>query len=261
MSWKAGLIGGAAVAVAAASGGAVLLAANDGDRSVAPVVIPNVSVVPASVPAVETPPVSVVPQLPPVTVTPQLPPVTAVSPPVTVAVGVAERVGVLSMRGDEFMLDGVEVDIGPDWWAASTLAGADLDGDGVVATWWQEMTGLLGRSITVLGEVDDGDIDAFEVNGVPVRALDAASPPWSGGGRDDDWTDERREPELPVGGVTMEQATAIALAQIPGVVTDARLDVDDGLTIWDFEIRSVDGAEYDVEIDALSGQVLEVYRD
>lgn len=77
------------------------------------------------------------------------------------------------------------------------------DGDGSVGTWWQEMSGLLGRSITVLGDVEDDDIDAYEVNGVAVRPLNSATPPW----RD------------------AEQVKAIALGQVPGIVTDARLEL------------------------------------
>ena len=258
MSWTAGLVGGAAVAVAAVSGGAVLLAANDGDRSLAPVVVPVVSSVPTMVPTSVETAVTTSTEAP-TTVAPDMPPVAALSPPVTVAMGLAERVGVLTLRGDEFMLDGVELDVGPDWWAASTSAGADLDGDGVIGTWFQEMNGLVGRSIKVLADVEDDDIDAFEVNGVLVRSLDSLTPPWSDG--DDDRDERSRDVVLPAGGLTGDAASAIALAQIPGIVTDARLDADDGRIIWDLEVRATDGVEYDVEIDAVTGVVLEMYRD
>ena len=63
--------------------------------------------------------------------------------------------------------------------------------------------------------------------------------------------------------ITLEQATEKALAAKPGVVTDAELDDRDFGKGWDyeFEIVDADGTEWDVRIDAKSGEVRSVRRD
>lgn len=302
MTWKAGVIGGAVVAVMAASGGAVLLAAGDGERMLTPLEVPATSTVattttttvvgaptnrpvspPSSSPAASVPPVS---PRPPVSGVPASPsvsigrsansganPVGAVPKTRTTAVsGLVEQVGVLRLSGDDFLLGAVELDLGPSWWLATTSAGVDLDGNGAVGTWWQEMNGLVGRTITVLGDVEDDDIDVFEVNGVALRPLDSPRPPWAGGPHDDKGDrgphtghgrghERRGDAAVPAGALSAEEAGVIALEQIPGALIDVRLDVDDGRATWEVEIMATDGVEYDVEIDAVTGRVLEVERD
>ena len=60
--------------------------------------------------------------------------------------------------------------------------------------------------------------------------------------------------------ITREQALAIALAQVPGAkdthVRELQLDEDDGRWIYEVEIR-YNGMEYEGEIDAATGTILE----
>lgn len=170
--------------------------------------------------------------------------------------GLAERSGVLRLDDDDFYFGRLELDFGPEKWLMTTTATTDLNGDRVTGTWWDELVGLVGREVTVLGDVDDDDIDVFQVNGATLRPIDRPAP-WSGQVRDDD--DDDAVPTNTA--ITVEEAKRIALEQVPGVVYAVELDSDDGIAYWEIEIRANDGALYDVEIDADSGRVIEVDRD
>lgn len=61
--------------------------------------------------------------------------------------------------------------------------------------------------------------------------------------------------------VTLEQATTIAMEQVPGTVIGAEVEAEDGATVWEIEIRDAQGAVFEVELDANSGEVLEVEED
>lgn len=63
--------------------------------------------------------------------------------------------------------------------------------------------------------------------------------------------------------ITLEQATAKALAAKPGVVTDAEIDDRDFGKGWDytFEISDADGREWEVYIDAKTGNVRKISRE
>jgi uncharacterized membrane protein YkoI len=173
--------------------------------------------------------------------------------------GLATVKGTLEMRGDEFYLGNREVDLGPDEWIVTTSAPADLNGNGTVESVWSEVLGLLGRQVTLLGETDDGDIDVYEINGVILRPSYSSVAPWSG---------ERTSRNTPGGlagtlknGITAEEATRIALQVVPGVVTRARVDIDDRRPYWELDVTGTDGFRYDIEIDAVSGKVVDIDRD
>ena len=59
----------------------------------------------------------------------------------------------------------------------------------------------------------------------------------------------------------MAAASAIALGAVPGSVTEAELEDEDGVIVWEMEILAEDGKEYEVTIDANSGSVLETELD
>lgn len=60
--------------------------------------------------------------------------------------------------------------------------------------------------------------------------------------------------------ITKDEAIAIAMKQAKGTVTKAKLDDDDGGKHYDIEIK--DGTyEYDFEIDAITGKILELEKD
>lgn len=61
--------------------------------------------------------------------------------------------------------------------------------------------------------------------------------------------------------ITIEQAMAIALARVPGQVVKAELDYDDGMLVYEIDIRTAAGYKYEVEIDANTGVILRVKLD
>ena len=60
--------------------------------------------------------------------------------------------------------------------------------------------------------------------------------------------------------ITPEQASAAALAQVPGTVKKAELENEDGNVVYSVEIKTADG-ESDVKVDAGDGRVLHVDKD
>jgi uncharacterized membrane protein YkoI len=65
------------------------------------------------------------------------------------------------------------------------------------------------------------------------------------------------EPAGPVGKISKDQATQVALAALPGKVTDATIERKRGKNVWVIEIVSdKDGGETDVLVDMDSGKVI-----
>ena len=60
--------------------------------------------------------------------------------------------------------------------------------------------------------------------------------------------------------ITPEQASAAALAQVPGTVKKVELENEDGNVVYGVEIKTADG-ERDVKVDAGNGRVLHVEKD
>ena len=54
---------------------------------------------------------------------------------------------------------------------------------------------------------------------------------------------------------------AIALERVPGQVVKAELDYDDGMLVYEIDIRTAEGHKYEVKIDANTGAVLRVKLD
>jgi uncharacterized membrane protein YkoI len=62
--------------------------------------------------------------------------------------------------------------------------------------------------------------------------------------------------------VSFEKLNAIALANHPGAkVTQTELEEEYGKYIYQVELRDPQGIEWDVELDAVSGQVLKDHQD
>ena len=59
-------------------------------------------------------------------------------------------------------------------------------------------------------------------------------------------------------GLSEEQAIEIALLEVPGEVEEIELEREDGMWVYEVEIMSADGQEYEVEIAADTGDVIEV---
>jgi uncharacterized membrane protein YkoI len=60
--------------------------------------------------------------------------------------------------------------------------------------------------------------------------------------------------------ITPEQASAAALAQVPGTVKKVELENEDGNVVYGVEIKTADG-ESDVKVDAGDGRVLHVEKN
>jgi uncharacterized membrane protein YkoI len=60
--------------------------------------------------------------------------------------------------------------------------------------------------------------------------------------------------------ITPEQASAAALAQVPGTVKKVELENEDGNVVYGVEIQTASG-ESDVKVDAGDGRVLDVQKD
>ena len=59
----------------------------------------------------------------------------------------------------------------------------------------------------------------------------------------------------------MGQAMNIALQRVPGQVVKAELDYDDGMLLYEIDIRTAEGHKYEVIVDANTGAVLRVKLD
>jgi uncharacterized membrane protein YkoI len=62
-------------------------------------------------------------------------------------------------------------------------------------------------------------------------------------------------------GLTQEQVIEIALLEVPGDVQEIELERERGMMIYEIEILAADGLEMEVEINAQTGEVLEVEAD
>lgn len=71
--------------------------------------------------------------------------------------------------------------------------------------------------------------------------------------------DDRRE--LQAATIEMAEAIDIALGRQGGVITDVELDTEDGVVVWEVQVRASDDAEHDFDIDAATGEVLKVDVD
>ncbi|PIC70602.1 peptidase [Sporosarcina sp. P16b] len=61
--------------------------------------------------------------------------------------------------------------------------------------------------------------------------------------------------------ISMEQANEIARQRVPGEVVKSELEFDDGMLIYEVDIRTVEGQKYEIKIDAVTGEVLRVKLD
>lgn len=59
-------------------------------------------------------------------------------------------------------------------------------------------------------------------------------------------------------GLTMQQAIEIALLEVSGEVQEAELEKEDGMMVYEIEILDANGQEFEIEIAADTGAVIEV---
>ncbi|HEY8422200.1 MAG TPA: PepSY domain-containing protein [Thermoclostridium sp.] len=60
--------------------------------------------------------------------------------------------------------------------------------------------------------------------------------------------------------INSETAIQIALQQVPGQVLKVELDDDDGLLVYEIDIRTQSGV-YEVHVNATTGQILKIERE
>lgn len=61
--------------------------------------------------------------------------------------------------------------------------------------------------------------------------------------------------------ITLDQAMVIALDRVPGQVVKGELDYDDGILVYEIDVRTMEGHKYEVKIDASTGVILKVKPD
>ena len=74
--------------------------------------------------------------------------------------------------------------------------------------------------------------------------------------------DSEASPNAAEAKISQNQAEKIALEKVPGTVKEAELEKEGGKLVWSFDIAQAGSGEMmDVEIDAQTGEVLEVEKD
>lgn len=168
--------------------------------------------------------------------------------------GLEQLAGVLR-RGDDvddWYLNGVDLDFGPDGWILTAGPSGDFDGDGTAEPLLAELDALVGRDVTmgVVFEFDDDrdrdDADVHTIEGLTYR--DVAGPaPWLGAA------------DATV--ATRDQVLAAAAAGVGDGARAVDIDAgDDGWAGWEVEVVDADGRDYDVYVDP-QGQVVDIRRD
>ncbi len=61
--------------------------------------------------------------------------------------------------------------------------------------------------------------------------------------------------------LSLDQATTIAVARVPGNVVHSELEFENHRWIYSFEIRRADRGVMEVNVDSDTGQIVEVSRD
>jgi uncharacterized membrane protein YkoI len=57
--------------------------------------------------------------------------------------------------------------------------------------------------------------------------------------------------------VLPQLAAKLALAKVPGTIVESELEKENGRLVWEVDIKTDDGKRFEVEIDALTGEVIE----
>lgn len=73
------------------------------------------------------------------------------------------------------------------------------------------------------------------------------------------WTNHWQNPQYRR--ISIEQAMTIALQRVPGQVVKAELEYEDGMLVYEVDIRSQDGVKYEVQVDAITGAIIRVKMD
>lgn len=61
--------------------------------------------------------------------------------------------------------------------------------------------------------------------------------------------------------ITIEEAMAIALEQVPGQVVKVELDTEKGVQVYEVDIVTAQGVKYEVAVDINTGGIVEIELD
>ncbi|MGF1661766.1 MAG: PepSY domain-containing protein [Kineosporiaceae bacterium] len=115
-----------------------------------------------------------------------------------------------------------------------------------------------GVAAAVNGGSGDERVETISVS--PVDAPDPTATATPTGSA----TTSGPSPTTPVqvpAGITSDEAVRIALAAVAGTLDGVELEVEDGRTVWDVDVHGADGWEYEVDVDARTGEIVERERD
>jgi hypothetical protein len=165
--------------------------------------------------------------------------------------GLQQLAGTLRSGDDpgEWAVSGVDVDLGPGSWIATSGPIEDYDGDGRPEPLLDELRGLQGRAVTLAVRFDlDGDLDdadVFLIEGRSFRDPAGGPAPWQA---------------RPAGTeATRDQvvAAALAAAGAGSVALEVDRESSDGWIRWEIDVLAATGREYEVFVD-IAGVVLDV---
>lgn len=89
-------------------------------------------------------------------------------------------------------------------------------------------------------------------------AVAAALAGQSDGRNDNDDRNPNLVNEVVIG---VDQAISIALADIPGKIIEAEIELENGVTVWEIEVLDESNQVFEFEIDANTGEILEKELD
>lgn len=96
--------------------------------------------------------------------------------------GLERLEGVLlpSSEADEWLLGGLEIDIGPVPWMRQTIVESDIDGNGATESVYEELKGVSGTDVEIWVRFDNtrDDAELFAINEVFIRDPTSQEPPW-----------------------------------------------------------------------------------
>ena len=122
-----------------------------------------------------------------------------------------------------------------------------------------------GEAVEVELELEDGSPRYdFEIVDADGRKAEVECDALTGKVVEIEWEDDNMDVDafLERATVTLSQARKIALRRVPGKVVDISLETaSTGEISYEFDVLTSDGTQLDVEVDAVSGAIVEVERD
>ncbi|OLO28239.1 hypothetical protein BTR23_17945 [Alkalihalophilus pseudofirmus] len=61
--------------------------------------------------------------------------------------------------------------------------------------------------------------------------------------------------------MSIEEAIQIALQHVPGLVVEVELDMENGFLVYEVEILTPLGIKYEVDVDVMTGRIIEIEID